>query len=110
MIFSKNFNFNGKWQTVELTEDEIERLRKKHMKNLLDLFEECDKLVNSNKLDYNSQMVSSLFDKLALQFYSVILAELDQRIYDITHREAKIIERLNDEKHNFDEEVGEKYK
>ena len=103
MIFSKNFNFNGKWQTVELTGEEIEILRIRHMQNLIDLLKTCELIID--KKFGTPEAAIAIFDKLALQFYSVILAELDQKIYDITHEEEKEIQRLKDEKHDFDEEV-----
>ena len=107
MIFSKSFNFKGKWQTMELTEQEVEELRIKHKKNLINLLSDCKELVYDHGFPIG--FTKALFDKLALQFYSVIMAELDQKIHDLNHKDDKDTQKLKDEKIVFDEQIGEKY-
>ena len=86
MKFVKNYNLKGFWHRMELTDEEFKKVMKSHRLHCKQIYKECQtdaKALLSGR-NIKSQAVldlaNTLLFKRALQLYTMIQAELDNKI------------------------------
>jgi len=79
---SQNFKYNGGWNTLKLSESDIEKLRKSHRENTLKLMRQCVEdagiLNSSNPVDV-TQAACALFEARADKFFTWIMRALKDK-------------------------------